>query len=101
MSVVALVIAPSIALSTTGVANYVNDKEQATVEITMNVESNDMAQATILTTTTVNGEEFTEKKILKGTEAEVKAALETEENTEVKVSANKAEITIEKKESRK
>lgn len=101
MSVVALVIAPSIAMDVTGVANYVNDKENAAVEITMNVESADMAEATILTTSTVNGKATTEKKVLKGTEADVKAKLETLENTSVITNGNATEITIEKEESRK
>jgi len=57
MSVVALVIAPSIAMDATGIANYVNDKEKSTVEITMNVESADMAEATIVTTSIVNGKD--------------------------------------------
>jgi len=96
MSVVALVIAPSIAMNATGVADYVNDNEKSTVEITMNVESADMAEATIITTSTVNGKETTEKKVLKGTEADVKAKLETLENTSVKTSGNETEITIEK-----
>jgi len=97
MSVVALVIAPSIAMTASGVANYVGDKEKETVQITMNVESADMAQATILTTTRVNGKEVTEKKVLKGSEAEVKAELETLENASVKISGDKTEITVEKK----
>ncbi len=96
MSVVALVIAPSIAMNATGVADYVNDKEKSTVEITMNVESADMAEATIVTTSTVNGKEVSEKKILKGSEAEVKAKLETLENATVKTTGNETEITIEK-----
>jgi len=96
MSVVALVIAPSIAMDVTGVANYVNDKEQSTVEITMNVENADMAEATVITTSTVNGKATTEKKVLKGTEADVKAKLETMEKTSVKTNGNKTEITIEK-----
>ena len=100
MSVVALVIAPSIAMDATGVANYVNDKEKSTIEITMNVESDDMAEATILTTSTVNGKEVTEKKILKGTEAEVKAKLESLENASVKTNGKETEITIEKEVSK-
>jgi K(+)-stimulated pyrophosphate-energized sodium pump len=98
MSVVALVIAPSIAMNATGVANYVNDKEKSSVEITMNVESADMAQATIMTTSTVNGKAVTEKKILKGSEAEVKAKLASLENATVKTNSNETEITIHKEE---
>ncbi|MEP3207598.1 MAG: sodium-translocating pyrophosphatase [Maribacter sp.] len=96
MSVVALVIAPSIALNATGVANYVNDKEKASVEITMNVESADMAQATIVSTSIVNGEEVVEEKILKGTEADIKAELETLENAKVKTNSDKTAIVIKK-----
>ena len=77
MSVVALVIAPSIAIDATGVANYVNDKEKSTVEITMNVESANMAQATILTTTTTeNGEKSVTEEVFAGTEEEVMTKVE-------------------------
>ena len=96
MSVVALVIAPSIAMDATGVANYLNDKEKASVEITMNVESADMAEATIVSTSIVNGEEVVEEKILKGTEADVKAELETLENAKVKTNSDKTAIVIKK-----
>ncbi len=96
MSVVALVIAPSIALNATGVANYVNDQEKARVEITMNVESADRAEATIVSTSIVNGEEVVEEKILKGTEADVKGELETLENAKVKTNSDKTEIVIKK-----
>jgi len=96
MSVVALVIAPSIAMNATGVANYVNDKEKAQVEITMNVESADIAKATVVTTTIVNGEEVREEKVLKGTEAEVKAQLETLEKASVKTDGKETEITVAK-----
>ena len=96
MSVVALVIAPSIAMDATGVANYLNDKEKASVEITMIVESADRAEATIVSTSIVNGEEVVEERILKGTEADVKAELETLENAKVTTNSDKTEIVIKK-----
>ncbi|PCH52361.1 MAG: sodium-translocating pyrophosphatase [Flavobacteriaceae bacterium] len=80
MSVVALVIAPSIALDTVEAANYSNEKavtEVVVKEIYKNIEvemtKNDdgTVKATITTTTTKNGEILTEVKIIKGTEKEV------------------------------
>ncbi|SMC33252.1 sodium-translocating pyrophosphatase [Cellulophaga tyrosinoxydans] len=101
MSVVALVIAPSIALSLDDVSAYVNGKQTVETTIKMNVESNDLAEATIVYTTTVNGVSTTEEKIIKGTQAEVKAQLEAFENTTVKSNDDNIEVKIEKVDIRK
>ncbi len=101
MSVVALVIAPSIALSLDDVSAYVNGKQTVETTIKMNVESNDFAEATIVYTTTVNGVSTTEEKIIKGTQAEVKAQLEAFENTTVKSNDDNIEVKIEKVDIRK
>ena len=45
--------------------------------------------------------EVTEKKILKGSEADVKAKLESLENTTVKTNGDKTEVTLHKEESHK
>ncbi len=95
MSVVALVIAPSIAMSIeSGMANTTN--EEVTKTITMNVENEDMAEATVSYTTVINGEKVTEEKTYKGTEAEVGAQLKEFENTVVSSKGKDAEITIER-----
>ncbi|WP_422105959.1 sodium-translocating pyrophosphatase [Winogradskyella sp.] len=72
MSVVALVIAPSIALSAEGLANYTAE-EEINKEIVMTSDNN--ATATVEYTKVVNGEEMTETKTFEGTEAEVEQQL--------------------------
>ncbi len=99
MSVVALVIAPSIALNITGMAGDLN--EEKTIKVTMNSESSDLAEATIEYTQIVNGEKVLQEKTFKGSEAEVKAQLEAFENTTVKTTGKETEITIEKVDIRK
>ncbi len=94
MSVVALVIAPSIALEMSDTASNTSEKQINTTTITLNVENSDMAEATIAYTTVINGEKITEEKVFKGTEAEVKAQLETFENASVKTKGSEVEITI-------
>ena len=69
MSVVALVIAPSIAMTSEGLANY-NTEEEITKEIVM--ADDQQVTATIDYTKVVNGEEVKESKTFTGTEAEVK-----------------------------
>ncbi|TFG75135.1 MAG: sodium-translocating pyrophosphatase, partial [Flavobacteriales bacterium] len=96
MSVVALVIAPSIALEMTDTASNTSEKQINTTTITMNVDNSDMAEATIAYTTVINGEKVTEEKVFKGTEAEVKAQLETFENASVKTKGAEVEITIDR-----
>jgi len=96
MSVVALVIAPSIALSgDTRMAGDINQEEK-TITVTMDTENTDLAEATIAYSTVVNGEKVTEEKTFKGTEEEVEAQLKEFENATIDSKGKEAEITIEK-----
>ena len=77
MSVVALVIAPSIAImSDTGLA--INEDE---VSIEMTVESNDIAKATVDYSTIINGKKVSETIVFEGTKAEVEKELKAFETT--------------------
>ncbi|MGB5372061.1 MAG: sodium/proton-translocating pyrophosphatase, partial [Flavobacteriaceae bacterium] len=96
MSVVALVIAPSIALNLADTASNAVDNQTKTTTITMNVENDAMAEATIAYTTIINGKKVTEEKVFKGTEAEVKAQLEQFENASVKQKGAEVDITIDR-----
>ena len=77
MSVVALVIAPSIALDQDAVTAYAegstNSKE---VKVVMNNNDEGVYTATVTTVTNMNGEEKTTEQVFKGTEDEVKANIE-------------------------
>ncbi|QCW98954.1 sodium-translocating pyrophosphatase [Aggregatimonas sangjinii] len=98
MSVVALVIAPSIAMTVeTGMAAT----EEVTKTITMNVENDDMAEATINYTTVVNGEKVSEQKTFKGTKDEVEAELKRFGATVEQQKGTATEITIEKMDIKK
>jgi len=105
MSVVALVIAPSIALEAVEVEEYAKEKaatevvaKEITKEVKVEMVKNDdgTVEATVITTTTDNGETSKEVKVLNGTEEEVNAALENLEGVEVKVKKIKVEEVIEK-----
>jgi K(+)-stimulated pyrophosphate-energized sodium pump len=98
MSVVALVIAPSIALSVTGMANTENTRE---IKIEMTTEKGDLAEATIAYSTVVNGERITEEKTFSGTQEEVEEQLKTFENEKVASEGKETEITIESVDIRK
>jgi len=80
MSVVALVIAPSIALSSEATSTYAGERmvEEAKKEVRVQMEKGDdgMSTATITTTTMKDGEENTSEQVIKGTEEEVKAEIE-------------------------
>ncbi len=85
MSVVALVIAPSIALSSDAVSAYNMEKAgmdmvaqtmQKEVRVDMAKNEDGSVTATITTTMTENGEEVMEEKVISGTMEEVKAAIE-------------------------
>jgi K(+)-stimulated pyrophosphate-energized sodium pump len=89
MSVVALVIAPSIALDQDAVTAYAegstNSKE---VKVIMNNNDEGVYTATVTTVTNMNGEKNTTEQVFKGTEDEVKAnveALNSEANSQVHV----------------
>jgi K(+)-stimulated pyrophosphate-energized sodium pump len=86
MSVVALVIAPSIAISSDVVSAYVNEgneTEKVTIFKEVKVEMNENEDGTFkavkTTVTTENGKESTSYETFNGTEAEVKAQIETSE----------------------
>ena len=93
MSVVALVIAPSIALSVDGMGVNENTKE---IKIEMNTDNADLAEATIAYSTVVNGQKVVEEKTFKGTEAEVKSQLDAFENTTENGNDNESNVTIER-----
>jgi len=108
MSVVALVIAPSIALDAVEVTDYSKEKAATEVvakeiskEIKVEMTTNDdgTVKATVTTNTTENGEATTDVKIIEGTEEEVKAELETLKDVKVKVNEKRIEVkkVIEKK----
>jgi K(+)-stimulated pyrophosphate-energized sodium pump len=86
MSVVALVIAPSIALSSDVVTAYVNDENnteqvEVTKKVTVDMNENEdgSMKAVKTTVTTENGKVSTTYETFKGTEAEVKAQIEASE----------------------
>jgi K(+)-stimulated pyrophosphate-energized sodium pump len=108
MSVVALVIAPSIALNAVDVADYSKEKsatevvakeikKEVNVEMSKNVDGTVIA--TVTTTTTENGKISTEKKVIEGTEEEVKAELESLKGVKVKAKTIEVEEEIIKKDS--
>ena len=84
MSVVALVIAPSIALTSSSVVAKEEIKKEVRVEV--KGDNSEMAIATITTTKVVDGKEVTETKIIEGTIEEIeKKAKEAGELVEVKI----------------
>ncbi|GAA4279795.1 sodium-translocating pyrophosphatase [Gaetbulibacter aestuarii] len=83
MSVVALVIAPSIAVGPEGMSEQNTDVDQAAmmhiqknVEVNMTQNDDNTVKAVVTTTTTKNGEKTTDYNTIEGTEAEVSAKLE-------------------------
>jgi len=74
MSVVALVIAPSIAITSTAVANY--NKEKVDNHIVFLEGNAEHAKATVVYTLVEHGEEISQTQTFEGTEAEVKEQLE-------------------------
>jgi K(+)-stimulated pyrophosphate-energized sodium pump len=98
MSVVALVIAPSIALSSDAVSSYnmekmgtekVEQSMQKEVKVTMEENEDGSITAKVITTTTKDGEEMVDEKVFSGTmeevEAQIEAMNEVEEGTMVKI----------------
>ena len=94
MSVVALVIAPSIALDAVEVAEFANEKAgtevvanqiMKEVMVDKSVNTDGTVQAVVTITTTENGISTTEDLIFKGTEEEVKAELENLDGVKVEV----------------
>jgi K(+)-stimulated pyrophosphate-energized sodium pump len=93
MSVVALVIAPSIALEADTVTAYIETAMPTTKEVKVIMNSNDegVYTATVTTLTSNNGEEKTTEQVFKGTEDEVKANVEA-----LNVKGNSAKALVEK-----
>ena len=99
MSVVALVIAPSIALSSEDVTAYVEGStvaEQTSISKEVKVEMSENEDGTykamVTTTTTENGETVSNIQVFEGNEAEVKAQVEALKDVEVKVEEGKVEV---------
>ncbi|NNJ88700.1 MAG: sodium-translocating pyrophosphatase, partial [Eudoraea sp.] len=85
MSVVALVIAPSIALSSDAISSYNMEKAgsemveqtmQKEVRVDMTKNEDGTVTATITTTTTENGEELVDEQVVSGTMEEVEKKIE-------------------------
>ncbi|MBG7629019.1 MAG: sodium-translocating pyrophosphatase [Bacteroidetes bacterium] len=104
MSVVALVIAPSIALNVDAVSEYVNESaptemmaqeisKKVKVEMTKNEDGT--VETVVITTTTKDDEVIVEEQIFTGTEAEVKAKINALEAVEVKTNVIKVEKVVE------
>jgi K(+)-stimulated pyrophosphate-energized sodium pump len=94
MSVVALVIAPSIALDPAEVAAYnqenaptemVSQKISKEVQVIMSTNEDGSVKAVVTTTTNEDGTATTEEKVFEGTEEEVKAELQNLKNVKVEV----------------
>ncbi|MDT7828135.1 sodium-translocating pyrophosphatase [Pricia sp. S334] len=98
MSVVALVIAPSIAMGETGLAVTDDAKE---IQVEMATDVDDYTEATIAYTSVVNGERITKEKTFTGSQAEVQSQLQAFENNTMDSKASEAEITIESIDIRK
>jgi K(+)-stimulated pyrophosphate-energized sodium pump len=95
MSVVALVIAPSIALSADGMTAYTeNTNASISKEVKVEMSSDDAGvyKAVVTTTTTEKGETKTDYQVIEGSEDEVKAKLEALKDVEVKVEGSKVEV---------
>jgi K(+)-stimulated pyrophosphate-energized sodium pump len=98
MSVVALVIAPSIALSSDAMSSYNMEKAgsemveqtmQKEVKVDMVKNDDGTVTATVTTTMTENGEEMMEEKVFSGTIEEVEAKIDAmnqmENGTKIKI----------------
>ena len=93
MSVVALVIAPSIALDADAVSAYAETGNTSTKEIKVTMESNDAGifMATVTTVINNNGEESISEQVFEGTEEEVKANIDALRDKNIK-----AKVLVEK-----
>ncbi len=104
MSVVALVIAPSIAMSADDVSAYANQtnatEQSVSKEVKVKMTSNDdgTVKAVVTTVTTKDGESSTNYETFEGTEDEVKAKIEAlnESSDDVKIKTKKIIKEIEK-----
>ncbi|MFH6768644.1 sodium-translocating pyrophosphatase [Gaetbulibacter aquiaggeris] len=93
MSVVALVIAPSIALDADTVSAYAETGNTSSKEIKVTMESNDAGifMATVTTVINNNGEESISEQVFEGTEEEVKANIDALKDKNIK-----AKVLVEK-----
>jgi len=94
MSVVALVIAPSIAMSADDVTAYAEQTVEKTeiskeIKVDMNANEDGTVKAIVTTTTTENGATSTEEKVIEGTEAEVKAEIDALKDVDVEIKKGK------------
>lgn len=94
MSVVALVIAPSIALDPAEVAAYnqesaptemVSQEISKEVQVIMSTNEDGSTKAVVTTTTSEDGTATTEEKVFEGTEEEVKAEIQNLKDVKVEV----------------
>ncbi len=93
MSVVALVIAPSIALSDADITEYnqengiemVSHETSKEVQVMMSANEDGSVKAVVTTTTSEDGTATTEEKVFEGTEEEVKAEIQNLKNVKVEV----------------
>ncbi|EAR00850.1 sodium-translocating pyrophosphatase [Maribacter sp. HTCC2170] len=105
MSVVALVIAPSIAISADTLTAYNGEKAatemvaqevQKEVRVEMKKGDDGIVNATVTTTTTENGQQSVKEEVFTGTEEEVKAKVEaykgTEGNLKIKIKKEIEEV---------
>ena len=95
MSVVALIIAPSIHLTPDEMSEYsanTNDTVSKEVKVVMNQNEDGTYKALVTTTTNKNGEAVTQEQTFDGTEAEVKAKVEDLKDVKVKVEEGTKEI---------
>ncbi|MEJ2584373.1 MAG: sodium-translocating pyrophosphatase [Robiginitalea sp.] len=78
ISVVALVIAPSIAISSESMTAYSGEEinKEVQVEVAFEQEEGDMATAVITTTTSENGVESVDEQVISGTMEEIEAQIE-------------------------
>ena len=100
MSVVALVIAPSIALNADEVAEYarenaptemVSHEISKEVQVMMSTNEDGYVKATVTTTSTDNGTVTTDEKVFEGTAEEVKAEIQNLKDVKVEVIAPSTE----------
>lgn len=90
ISVVALVIAPSIALSSDGLAAYSQGGEvQKQLQVQMDENEDGTVTAFVTTTTEVDGEKTVEEVTFTGTEADVKASLDNYTADEASIEVRK------------
>ena len=98
ISVVALVIAPSIAISSESMAAYSGKEmnKEVQVEVSFTQEEGDLASAVVTTTTIENGVESVEEQTLTGTPEEIQAQVEAMAEADAKAGKVIREVEIKK-----